>query len=248
MGKNTLKERNAPAAGTLPLMRVESLYKVYPSPMGDFTALSNVSFLAAQGEFIAVVGRSGSGKSTLMNLLTGIDAPSTGHVVIGGTDIHALSQNDLSLWRGRNIGVVFQVFQLLPTLTVLENIMLPMDFCRTYPVRERSERALALLSRVGIRDQAGKLPASLSGGQQQRAAIARALANDPMIIAADEPTGNLDSHTADAVLDLFSELSADGKTVIMVTHERAIGHRISREIRLMDGAIVSDAEAEERHA
>jgi putative ABC transport system ATP-binding protein len=196
-----------------------------------------VSLQIQAGEFVAVVGKSGSGKSTLINLIAGIDRPSSGEVDIAGTPVHALSQEQLAIWRGRNVGVVFQFFQLLPTLTVAENIVLPMDFCNTYPVRERRPRALALLSRVGIAEQADKLPSALSGGQQQRAAIARALANDPSLIVADEPTGNLDSQTSDAVLQLFADLAKEGKTVVMVTHERDVTI-VSRTIALADGQII----------
>ena len=184
-----------------------------------------------------MVGKSGSGKSTLINLIAGIDQPTSGEINIAGTPVHALSQEQLAIWRGRNVGVVFQFFQLLPTLTVAENVVLPMDFCNTYPVRERRPRALALLHRVGIAEQADKLPSALSGGQQQRAAIARALANDPSLIVADKPTGNLDSQTSDAVLQLFAGLAADGKTVVMVTHERDVTI-VTRSIALADGQIV----------
>ncbi|HEY1406588.1 MAG TPA: ABC transporter ATP-binding protein [Spirochaetota bacterium] len=227
----------------IPFVTVRNVGKKYDTDAGSFTALQNISFQVAEGEFVAIVGKSGSGKSTLMNIITGIDNPTSGEVVVNGTSIHTLNQKSLSQWRGRNIGVVFQFFQLLPTLTVAENIMLPMDFCNTYPVRERRSRALMLLERVGIAEQADKLPAALSGGQQQRAAIARALANNPSVIAADEPTGNLDSHTAEAVMDLFTELKNEGKTIIMVTHERDVTQYISREITLVDGNLQTDETA-----
>jgi len=222
-----------------PLIDVRQVVKSYTTPSGSFTALKGVSLQVQAGEFVAVVGKSGSGKSTLVNLIAGIDRPSSGEVFIAGTPVHALSQEQLAIWRGRNVGVVFQFFQLLPTLTVAENVVLPMDFCNTYPVRERRPRALALLSRVGIAEQADKLPSALSGGQQQRAAIARALANDPSLIVADEPTGNLDSQTSDAVLQLFADLVADGKTVVMVTHERDVSI-VTRSIALADGQIVDN--------
>jgi putative ABC transport system ATP-binding protein len=208
--------------------------------MGPFTALNEVSLQIAAGEFVAVVGKSGSGKSTLVNLLTGIDRATSGEILVAGTKVHALNQSQLAAWRGRTIGVVFQFFQLLPTLTVVENVMLPMDFCDTYAEAERRPRAMALLKRVGIEDQADKLPSALSGGQQQRAALARALANDPPILVADEPTGNLDSHTAEAVLTLFMELAAEGKTVVMVTHERDLGRFITRTVTLVDGELVPE--------
>ena len=189
-----------------------------------------------------MVGKSGSGKSTLINMITGIDNPTSGEVWVATTPVHRLDQEQLAAWRGKNVGVVFQFFQLLPTLTVMENIVLPMDFCNIFPPRERNARAMSLLEKVGIAEQADKLPANLSGGQQQRAAIARALANDPQILAADEPTGNLDSHTSDAVMQLFADLAAEGKTVVMVTHERDLSRFFTRTIMLSDGSIVSNME------
>jgi putative ABC transport system ATP-binding protein len=235
---------NRRAPGTA-LIDVRQVVKTYSSASGSFTALKGISLQVVAGEFVAVVGKSGSGKSTLINLIAGIDRPSSGEVFVAGTPVHSLSQEQLAIWRGRNVGVVFQFFQLLPTLTVAENVVLPMDFCNTYPVRERRPRALALLSRVGIAEQADKLPSALSGGQQQRAAIARALANDPSLIVADEPTGNLDSQTSDAVLQLFADLAADGKTVVIVTHERDVSI-VTRSITLADGCIVDNTAALER--
>ncbi|HZD59190.1 MAG TPA: ABC transporter ATP-binding protein [Anaerolineae bacterium] len=225
------------------MIKLNNVTKTYESTAGLFTALKNIDLSVSEGEFIAVVGKSGSGKSTLLNVITGIDSPSSGEVYVASTAVHSLNQEQLSIWRGKNIGVVFQFFQLLPTLTVAENVMLPMDFCRTYPPRERHERAIYLLEKAGIADQADKLPANLSGGQQQRAAIARALANDPPIIVADEPTGNLDSQTSENVLQSFAGLVAEGKTVVMVTHERDFGRYFTRSIILADGAIVSEASA-----
>ncbi|MGF9713577.1 ABC transporter ATP-binding protein [Paenibacillus naphthalenovorans] len=223
-----------------PLISLRCVFKTYASPSGDFTALKEVNLQVQKGEFAAIVGKSGSGKSTLINVITGIDSPTSGEVFVASTAIHSLNQEQLAIWRGKNVGVIFQFFQLLPTLTVAENVMLPMDFCHTYPARERRERAVALLSKVGIAEQADKLPSDLSGGQQQRAAIARALANDPPILVADEPTGNLDSHTTDVVLNLFAELASEGKTVVMVTHERDLSRYFTRSILLSDGAIVSN--------
>jgi putative ABC transport system ATP-binding protein len=228
-------------AAEKPLISLRKANKSFASPSGPFFALVDVDLDVGQGEFVAIVGKSGSGKSTLINLIAGIDSPTSGEVRVASTDVHTLDQEQLSKWRGRNVGVVFQFFQLLPTLTVAENVMLPMDFCRTYPVRERRQRALALLDRVGIGEQADKLPSDLSGGQQQRAAIARALANDPPILVADEPTGNLDSHTTDKILAIFAELASEGKTVVMVTHEREVSRYISRSIRLSDGRIAPHA-------
>ncbi len=222
------------------MIEVRDVTKVYPGAGAGFPALSHIDLLLPEGKFIAIVGKSGSGKSTLINLIAGIDRPSSGEIRVGETSVQALDESRLAAWRGRNVGVVFQFFQLLPTLTVLENVMLPMDFCGTLP-RERSrERALALLEEVGIISQAQKLPAALSGGQQQRAAIARALANDPALIVADEPTGNLDSHTADSVLELLAAQSRSGKTVIIVTHERDVARIVDRVVTLSDGKVVGE--------
>jgi putative ABC transport system ATP-binding protein len=221
-------------------IQVNDVVKTYPAAGGGFTALDHVSLDIGHGEFVAVVGRSGSGKTTLLNLLAGIDRATSGTVHAAGADLGRLSQSGLAAWRGRKVGLVFQFFQLLPTLTVAENVMLPMDFARTIPATQRRDRARGLLDRVGIGEQADKLPATLSGGQQQRAAIARALANDPPLLLADEPTGNLDSATADAVLRLLADLNADGRTIVVVTHERDIRTIAGREITLADGRIVAD--------
>ncbi len=223
-----------------PLIALKHVTKTFPGAAGDFTALRDVSFEITRGEFAIVMGQSGSGKSTLLGLLSGIDRPTTGEVVVGDMAVHALSERALSAWRGRAVGIVFQFFQLLPTLTSIENVMLPMDFCRTWPVKERRDRALKLLTRLGVADQANKFPPQLSGGQQQRVAIARALANGPAVLLADEPTGNLDSRTSDAILELFQELAHDGQTVVMVTHEPSARRLASRTITLADGEIVSE--------
>ncbi len=220
------------------LIELNGVSKAYDVAAGKFLALKNVDMQVGAGEFVAVVGKSGSGKSTLINMITGIDSPTSGEIFVAATPVHNLNQEQLAVWRGQNVGVVFQFFQLLPTLTVSENIILPMDFCGVIPARERKDRGFALLEKVGIVEQADKLPSDLSGGQQQRAAIARALANDPPIIVADEPTGNLDSHTSDAVMQLFSELAAEGRTVVMVTHERDLTRFFTRSITLADGAII----------
>jgi putative ABC transport system ATP-binding protein len=222
------------------LIQVSDVVKAYPLGAGEFVAINHLSIDIAQGEFVAVVGRSGSGKTTLLNLLAGIDRPTAGTVRVAGADLGSLSESGLAAWRGRNVGLVFQFFQLLPTLTVMENVLLPMDFAKTIPVGERRDRAQHLLQRVGVGDQADKLPATLSGGQQQRAAIARALANDPPILLADEPTGNLDSATANAVLELFADLNGDGRTIVVVTHERDIRAIVDREVTLVDGRVVDD--------
>ncbi len=222
------------------LIELKGVSKAYDVSAGKFLALKNIDMQVDTGEFVAVVGKSGSGKSTLINMITGIDTPTAGEVYVASTAVHAMDQEQLAVWRGRNVGVVFQFFQLLPTLTIAENIVLPMDFCDTFSVNERRRRAVSLLEKVGIAEQADKLPSDLSGGQQQRAAIARALANDPPLIVADEPTGNLDSSTSDAVMQLFANLAADGKTVLMVTHERDLTRYFTRSITLSDGVIVSE--------
>jgi putative ABC transport system ATP-binding protein len=221
------------------LIELNGVTKAYTVGAGQFLALKGIDMRVDAGEFVAVVGKSGSGKSTLINMITGIDTPTSGEVLVASTPVHELNQEQLAVWRGKNVGIVFQFFQLLPTLTVAENIVLPMDFCNIHPARERRQRALSLLEKVGIAEQADKLPADLSGGQQQRAAIARALANDPPLLVADEPTGNLDSQTSDAVMQLFAGLAAEGKTVVMVTHERDLSRYFTRSILLADGLIVN---------
>ncbi|PWF55233.1 ABC transporter ATP-binding protein [Massilia glaciei] len=220
-----------------PLLIARDLVKRYVGGAGGICALDRVSLELRAGEFVAVVGKSGSGKSTLLNLVTGIDRATSGQILAGGVAVHELGQAALARWRGRQVGIVFQFFQLLPTLTVAENVMLPMDFCDTYPARARRARALGLLAQLGIAEQADKLPAALSGGQQQRAAIARALANDPPILVADEPTGNLDSETTAQIMRLFAGLAAAGKAVLMVTHERGFCPWFTRTITLADGAV-----------
>lgn len=227
-----------------PAVQMRRVVKTYEDVARKFTALDRVNLDIAQGEFVAIVGKSGSGKTTLLNLLAGIDRPTSGEVSVAGTDLGSLTESGLAEWRGRNVGLVFQFFQLLPTLTVAENVQLPMDFAKTIPAAERRSRALELLDRVGIRDQADKLPAALSGGEQQRAAIARALANDPPILLADEPTGNLDSATGTSVLELFADLNAEGRTIVVVTHERDVRRYISRQVTLMDGRVADGAQAE----
>jgi putative ABC transport system ATP-binding protein len=226
--------------GNNTLINLRDVAKTYKTGAGEVTVLEDVTMSVQKGEFVGVVGPSGSGKSTLLNMITGIDRPSRGEVLVDGQAVHKLSQNQLARWRGRSVGVVFQFFQLLPTLTVLENVILPMDFCGVYGRRQRRRRALHLLEQVGIADHAHKLPNALSGGEQQRAAIARALANDPPLIVADEPTGNLDSSTAADVLALFEELISQGKTLLLVTHDRSLSARTSRVLHLLDGQIHRD--------
>jgi putative ABC transport system ATP-binding protein len=224
-------------------IQVSDVVKAYPLGAGEVIAVDHLNLDIAQGEFVAVVGRSGSGKTTLLNLLAGIDRPTSGTVYAAGADLGSLSESGLAAWRGQNVGLVFQFFQLLPTLTVIENVMLPMDFAKKIPAGDRRDRARQLLERVGIGDQADKLPTTLSGGQQQRAAIARALANDPPLLLADEPTGNLDSATAEAVLELFAGLNTEGRTIVVVTHERDIRSIVGREVTLVDGRVVTDQRA-----
>ena len=227
----------APVTGVPPLIQVDNLGKAYSTGAGPVPVLQDVSLAVWPGEFVAVVGASGSGKSTLINMITGIDRPTQGEVVVAGTRLNGLDENQMAHWRGRHVGVIFQFFQLLPALTILENVVLPMDFCDTWPVRTRKARALELLDQVQMADQAHKLPGAVSGGQKQRAAIARALANDPPLLVGDEPTGNLDSRTADHVFALFGDLVAQGKTLVMVTHDRAIAQRAPRIIQVADGRV-----------
>ena len=222
-----------------PILRLDNVAKLYKQAAGDFYALKAISLELSRGEFLAVVGKSGSGKSTLLNIMTGIDRPSSGEVIVSGVNLNELSENKLAVWRGMHLGIVFQFFQLMPTLTVAENVMLPMDFCNSYPRNERRDRARALLEQVYIADQADKFPSALSGGQQQRVAIARALANNPDIIVADEPTGNLDTATANEVIGLFKTLSEAGKTVIVVTHEQGLASSVNRTVTLRDGQLAA---------
>jgi putative ABC transport system ATP-binding protein len=219
------------------MISLHQVNKKYETPAGVFSALRNVDVEIRAGEFVGVVGKSGSGKSTMLNMIAGIDRPSSGTVSVGGTAIHTLPENKLAAWRGRNVGFVFQFFQLLPTLSAIENVMLPMDFCKTFPARERRKRALALLELVAVGPHEDKLPTTLSGGEQQRVAIARALANEPPLVVADEPTGNLDSTTARGILDLFRYLANQGTTVVIATHEPDIVRVSDRKIEILDGAV-----------
>jgi len=222
------------------LIELRDVVKTYKTGAGDLTVLKDITLKMHAGEFVSIVGPSGSGKSTLLNMITGIDRPSGGEVHVSGEAVHEMNENQLARWRGRNIGVIFQFFQLLPTLTVVENVMMPMDFCNVYRPRERRARAIALLDRVGIAEHADKLPSELSGGEQQRAAIARALANDPSLIVGDEPTGNLDTKTANDVFALFEDLVEQGKTLLIVTHDRSLSERTERVLHLLDGRLERD--------
>jgi putative ABC transport system ATP-binding protein len=230
---------DTPDSPRRPLIQLQHVVKVYPMGGRNYTALRGVDLTFHAGEFTAIVGHSGSGKSTVLNMITGIDRPTTGEVIVGGRPIQKLSENALARWRGVSVGIVFQFFQLLPTLTALENVMLPMDFLGLYGGRRR-ERALALLRRVGLQEHAQHLPSELSGGEQQRVAIARALANDPPILIADEPTGNLDSATGARIFALLGELSRQGKLVIFVTHDPELAENAARVVTLQDGRVVSD--------
>jgi putative ABC transport system ATP-binding protein len=244
-----LKKRKPPGLGVLNgqdrpevarLVDVRQAVKCYKSAAGVYTALKGVNLQIHRGEFVAVVGKSGSGKSTLLNIIAGIDHLTAGEVIVDHTAVHLLRERQIAPWRGRTIGVIFQFFQLLPTLTVVENVMLPMGFCHMFTPRERLERALHLLERVDLADHAHKLPTALSGGQQQRVAIARALANDPPILLADEPTGNLDSQTAEAVFRVFADLVDSGKTILMVTHDADLARQVTRAIHLGDGEVIDE--------
>jgi len=220
-------------------MQLEHVRRVYRLGQRTVTALDGVDLQIRRGEFVAVVGPSGSGKSTLLNLMAGIDRPTSGRVIVDGVVLNELSEDELARWRGEHVGIVFQFFQLLPTLTALENVMLPMELRGTYR-GQRRRRALQLLERVGLAHAADHLPSELSGGEQQRVAIARALANDPPILLADEPTGNLDTETGQRIVALLAQIHAQGKTVVLVTHERYLSAVATRVIEMQDGRIVAD--------
>jgi putative ABC transport system ATP-binding protein len=237
-------QRQTPASQAETVIQLQKVVKTFKNAAGEFTVLKGVDLSLRKGEFVAVVGKSGSGKSTLLNMITGIDHPSSGKVFIGGTDIYQMSESARSLWRGKNLGVVFQFFQLLPMLSLLENVMLPMDYVGIYGFDERPKRAMELLKLVGLEAQAHKLPVAVSTGQQQSAAIARALATDPPIICADEPTGNLDSRSADVIIELFDTLVKSGKTIAMVTHDPSLTERTSRTIIISDGELIDETVAE----
>ncbi len=225
---------------------LRQVVKTFENPAGTFTALKGVDLQVNAGEFVSIIGKSGSGKSTLINMITGIDRPTAGQVLVGDTPVHRLTEEQIALWRGCAIGVVFQFFQLLPTLTAIENVLLPMDYSRRLSPAERPERAMTLLEHMGMADYAHSLPSALSGGQQQSIAIARALANDPPILAADEPTGNLDSKTAESVFGLFKDLATRGTTILMVTHDHELAKRARRTVVIADGEIIDERLNERR--
>ena len=224
-----------------PIIEIRELVKKYKTPAGDYPALNGINLDIYPGEFVTVLGKSGAGKTTLINAVTGIDRPTSGSIVINGTPVHTLNEDQLARWRGDNLGVVFQFFQLLPNLNLIENITISMDFRDTYPLGERKERALHLLDQVGLADHAYKVPSKISGGQQQRVAIARALANDPPVLVADEPTGNLDANTANEIFELFESFVDQGRTLLVVTHDEDIAARSARSVEIADGQIVNPA-------
>jgi putative ABC transport system ATP-binding protein len=239
MYKNNSRSTQASIASdpASPLIELRDLRKSYRTPAGPIFALKNINLSVQRGEFVAVMGKSGAGKSTLVNMIAGIDCPDSGEIMINGVSIQRLSEDERARWRGLNMGVVFQFFQLLPSINLVRNITIPMEFCNRYTAPERKTRALSLLDQVGLGDHARKKPALISGGQQQRVAVARALANDPPLILADEPTGNLDSKTATEILDLLSQLTRQGKTVLIVTHDKTVAARAGRVVTIVDGEI-----------
>jgi putative ABC transport system ATP-binding protein len=224
-----------------PLVQLRDIVKTYHTKARDLTALHGITLDVHPGEFLGITGKSGAGKSTLVNMITGVDRLTSGQVWVDEVSVHELNENQMALWRGRNVGVIYQSFELMPSLSLLDNVMLPMDFCGLYHGKKSPERAMKLLAQVGLREHVYKPPTKISGGQQQRVAIARALANDPPLIVADEPTGNLDSNTAAEIIHLFETLVAQGKTIIMVTHDTNLARRLSRTLWLADGTIVDEA-------
>jgi putative ABC transport system ATP-binding protein len=231
---------------TQKMIQLNNIRKDYSLGSLNIPVLRGISLDIQRGDFVAIVGASGNGKSTLLNLITGIDRPTSGEVIVNRQPVHALSENQLAAWRGQNVGIVFQFFQLLPALNLLQNVILPMDFTASLPRKERRQRAESLLDMVGLADQMGKLPSQVSGGQQQRAAIARALANDPPLIVADEPTGNLDTQTAEDVFNLFSQLVQQGKTLVLVTHNQELACQVPRRIEIRNGRVMQDDDCRER--
>jgi len=226
--------------GQEPIIEIKDVVKSFPVGDTEITILKGISLQVKKGEFLSIVGPSGNGKSTLLNMITGIDRPSSGEIIVTGQPVHKMSENRLAAWRGENVGIIFQFFQMLPALSLLQNVILPMDLANKYRPKERRERAMHLLDIVGLADQIHKLPSAVSGGQQQRAAIARALANDPALLVADEPTGNLDSATSHDVFDMFNEVVSQGKTMVMVTHDKELAQRVPRVVEILDGRITRD--------
>lgn len=239
--------QSQPLQAERPFIELRNVVKTFKVSASEYVALKNINLGFQAGEFTSIMGKSGSGKSTLINMITGIDHPTSGMVQVGDIELNKRNEGQLAVWRGRAMGIVFQFFQLLPTLSILENTMLPMDYCNVYPPAEREQQALNLLKMLGLDELAGKLPAALSGGQQQIAAIARALANDPPIIVADEPTGNLDSTTEKLILDIFEQLAARGKTILIVTHDPVLARRSTRRVLISDGELVAEPVAQALH-
>ncbi len=240
-----LRRRLRPNASTDPdgkaIVDLRQVVKTYEGLAGGVSALKGIDLQVKTGEYLTVTGRSGSGKTTLVNMITGLDRTTAGEIWVAGTPVHEMGAERAAKWRGQNVGVVFQFFELLPTLTVLQNVMLPMDFAGRYSIRQRRERAMLLLEQMEISEHAHKLPSAVSGGQQQRVAVARAMANDPPILVADEPTGSLDSVTAQSVVGVLEALLEEGKTIVLVTHDRDIASRGTRTITLSDGEIVNES-------
>jgi putative ABC transport system ATP-binding protein len=237
---NTDANAGSNGRGNNHIVHLIDIVKSFPVGDGEVTVLKGLHLSVEPGEFVSIVGPSGNGKSTLLNMITGIDRPTDGQVIVTGREIHKMSENQLAAWRGEHVGIVFQFFQMLPSLSLLQNIIQPMDFAKKYNRREKRERAMHLLESVGLGDQAHKLPSMVSGGQQQRAAVARALANDPALLVADEPTGNLDTRSANTVFDLFANLVEQGKTLLMVTHDKELARRVPRVVEIIDGKIARD--------
>lgn len=223
-----------------PLIRLRGVVKVYHAASGDFQALRGIDLDVYPGEFLGIIGKSGAGKTTLVNMVTGVDDLTGGEVCVQGVSVHKMSENQRALWRGRNLGVVYQSFQLMPSISLIDNVLLPVDFCGSFRPRQSAARALELLKQVELEEHARKLPSEISGGQQQRVAIARALANDPTLIVADEPTGRLDSATAETIFDIFTQLNRLGKTIMIVTYDSALAERCTRVLHIADGRIIAE--------
>jgi putative ABC transport system ATP-binding protein len=240
MGATNGNGHSGQTNGNGQIVQVKNVVKSFWVGGGEITILKGISFDVKKGEFVSIVGPSGNGKSTLLNMITGIDRPTDGQVVVTGREITKMSENQLAAWRGEYVGIIFQFFQMLPALSLLQNVILPMDFANKYSAHERRDRAMSLLETVSLADQAHKLPSMVSGGQQQRAAIARALSTDPPLLVADEPTGNLDTRTATDIFDLFGELVTQGKTMVMVTHDKELARRVPRIVEIVDGRITRD--------
>ena len=233
------EKKDSSINGNHPVISLHDVKKIFETDAGPFMALKGINLDFYQGEFIGVTGKSGSGKSTLINMITGIDHPSDGRIQVGDVVINSLSESDMARWRGKNLGIVFQFYQLLPMLSLFENVLLPMDLADVIPFDEREERAMMLLERVGMEEFAEKMPSEVSGGQQQTVAVARSMANDPSIVIADEPTGNLDTKTAERVFSIFEQMKEEGKTVIMITHDPNLANRTSRQVVISDGEVIN---------